>query len=145
MVSPRHRGPAARVPRGRRRVLWACLILGGLLPSVGCQVDYAGMTLPSGKYMYDDVQYFKPGPHFPWANTQAATQRARMARLGYELPDTEGAGPQVPPVAEGALDPTQNVPNMPTNANVFQDVPQNVPPPPPPAFQPPQAPPGGPQ
>ena len=57
--------------------LWSALAVGGILPSVGCQVEYAGMTLPSGKYMHDDVQYFPAGPEFPWANTQAATQRAR--------------------------------------------------------------------
>ena len=37
----------------------------------------AGLTLPSGKYMHDDVQYFPSGPEAPYANTQAATQRAR--------------------------------------------------------------------
>ena len=44
------------------------------------------MTLPSGKYMHDDVQYFAPGTDFPWANTQAATQRARMQQMGVEVP-----------------------------------------------------------
>jgi hypothetical protein len=58
----------------------------GLLPATGCQVEYAGMTLPSGKYMRDDVQYFAPGPDFPWANTQAATQRARMSAMGMTPP-----------------------------------------------------------
>ena len=70
--------PRMRSPRGstsRRVALWSALALGGILPSVGCQVEYAGMTLPSGKYMHDDVQYFPAGPEFPWANTQAATQR----------------------------------------------------------------------
>jgi hypothetical protein len=97
--------PRMRSPRGstRRRVaLWSALALGSILPSVGCQVEYAGMTLPSGRYMHDDVQYFPSGPDFPWANTQAATQRARMRAMGIEPP---AAG--VVPVGAGALDPTQ--------------------------------------
>jgi hypothetical protein len=74
--------------------------MGWILPSVGCQVEYAGMTLPSGRYMHDDVQYFASGPDFPWANTQAASQRARMQRMGIEVP----AGAPVPP---GMIEPRQ--------------------------------------
>jgi hypothetical protein len=77
--------------------------MGWILPSVGCQVEYAGMTLPSGRYMHDDVQYFPSGPDFPWANTQAATQRARMRAMGIEPPPPVGTAP----VAPGALDPSQ--------------------------------------
>jgi hypothetical protein len=44
------------------------------------------LSLPSVSYMHDDVQYFAPGPAFPWANTQAATQRARMKAMGLEVP-----------------------------------------------------------
>ena len=54
------------------------------------------MTLPSGKYMHDDVQYFPPGPDFPWANTQAATQRARMQAMGIEPPPGAGRVPARP-------------------------------------------------
>jgi len=124
--------PRTRSPRGstRRRVaLWSALAMGGILPSVGCQVEYAGMTLPSGKYMHDDVQYFPSGPDFPWANTQAATQRARMRAMGIEPPPPPGA---IPP-AMGAQDATQNpVGGIPTNVNVQQELPAKVPPPPPP-------------
>jgi hypothetical protein len=84
--------PRKRSPRGstRRRVTqWSALAMGVILPSVGCQVEYAGMTLPSGRYMHDDVQYFPSGPDFPWANTQAATQRARMRAMGIEPPPPE--------------------------------------------------------
>src|SRR6188508_690192 len=76
---------SSRRARGRKIALWAGLAVGGILPTVGCQVEYAGMTLPSGKYMHDDVQYFPPGPDFPWANTQAATQRARMQAMGLDI------------------------------------------------------------
>jgi hypothetical protein len=96
--------PRMRSPRGstRRRVaLCSALAMGWILPSVGCQVEYAGMTLPSGRYMHDDVQYFASGPDFPWANTQAATQRARMQRMGMEPPPTTA------PVPPGYLDPSQ--------------------------------------
>ncbi len=126
--------PQMRSPRGstkRRVALWSALAMGGILPSVGCQVEYAGMTLPSGKYMHDDVQYFPSGPDFPWANTQAATQRARMRAMGIEPPAPVGT---VPPAA-GALDPTQNRPGgVSTNVNVIDET--NVPAPPPPGVVP---------
>lgn len=117
MVPPRVGTPSG--PKaGRRLALWAAMTVGGFLPSIGCQVEYAGMTLPSGKYMYDDVQYFPPGPDFPWANTQAATQRARMRAMGMDVPAVETGGViGAPPAAGGALLPQQNVPNMPTDVN----------------------------
>ena len=95
----------ARRTRGRRLALWAGLAVGGLLPATGCQVEYAGMTLPSGKYMHDDVQYFPPGPDFPLANTQAATQRARMQAMGLDVPPVLQTGPITPPTAAGAALP----------------------------------------
>ena len=80
MLSPRE-GWARRSGDGRRTVMAVLAVL-GLLASTGCQVEYAGMTLPSGKYFQDDVQYFPTGPEFPYANTQAATRRARMQAAG---------------------------------------------------------------
>jgi hypothetical protein len=109
-------GTATRRRSSRRLALWAGLSVGWLLPSAGCQVEYAGMTLPSGKYMHDDVQYFPPGPHFPWAFTQAATQRARMQAMGIEPPPAEGAPSVLPPVP-GALAPIQNQMGRPTDVN----------------------------
>ncbi len=79
-----------RRPGGRRWSVRAGLAVLGLLFSTGCQVEYAGMTLPSGKYFHDDVQYFAPGPEFPYANTQAATQRARMQASGMNVPPVPG-------------------------------------------------------
>src|SRR4051794_22089548 len=102
MRSPRT--GSSRRSHYRRCAAWAALAVGWLLPSTGCQVEYAGMTLPSGKYMHDDVQYFAPGPPFPWANTQAATQRARMQAMGL---DVGGAGPLVVPTPPGAINPAQ--------------------------------------
>jgi hypothetical protein len=117
--------PRKRSPRGstsRRVAVWSALAIGGILPSVGCQVEYAGMTLPSGRYMHDDVQYFPSGPDFPWANTQAATQRARMRAMGIEPPEAVGG------VAPGFPDRTQidlRGGGRPTNVNVQ---PQQMPP-----------------
>jgi hypothetical protein len=80
MLSPR-----AGSPRRRWSLMAGTAVL-GLVSLTGCQVEYAGMTLPSGKYMHDDVQYFQEGPAFPYANTQAATQRARMQAQGLTPP-----------------------------------------------------------
>jgi hypothetical protein len=141
----------------RRRVaLWTALAMGVILPSVGCQVEYAGMTLPSGKYMHDDVQYFPSGPEFPWANTQAATQRARMRAMGIDVPGSAvPTATQVP--AAGVIPGVQNqfgrptdvnagpmgaVPAPPAPGNVAAPAPApapapgNVPPPPPPGENP---------
>lgn len=112
MGLPRRRSPR-RSPK-RRAAVWSALGLGWVMASVGCQVEYAGMTLPSGRYMHDDVQYFPSGPDFPWANTQAATQRARMRAMGIEPPPPPGAVPTAP----GALEPAQSGPRGP-NVNTM--------------------------
>jgi hypothetical protein len=127
MASSRTETPRRLRRTDRRLALWAGLSLGWLLPSTGCQVEYAGMTLPSGKYMHDDVQYFPPGPDFPWANTQAATQRARMQAMGIEPPPGQG-GPGVIPPAAGAIPPIQNQMGRPTDVSAS---PLSVEPPPP--------------
>jgi hypothetical protein len=72
------------------------------------------MTLPSGKYMHDDVQYFAPGPDFPLANTQAATQRARMQAMGLEPP---AIGPGAMPSEAGSIPAVQNQLGRPTDVN----------------------------
>lgn len=98
MLSTRQGTSSRSRLRAHRPALWLGLAAFGLLSSVGCQVEYAGMTLPSGKYMYDDVQYFPPGPEFPWANTLAATQRARMQSMGIQPPpDPAFAAPAIAP------------------------------------------------
>ncbi len=90
MLSSRD-GLTRRSGGGRRSALAGLAAL-AMIASTGCQVEYAGMTLPSGKYMQDDVQYFAPGPEFPYANSQAATQRARMQAAGQPLPPAPGFG-----------------------------------------------------
>jgi hypothetical protein len=112
-------------PGGRRWSIQAGLAVLGLLASTGCQVEYAGMTLPSGKYMHDDVQYFAPGPEFPYANTQAATQRAKMQAAGIPVPPVAGSGvtlggpnigpdgmPVVPAIAPGVIPRPNAAPEM---------------------------------
>jgi hypothetical protein len=142
--------PRMGSPRGatsRRVALLSALAVGGILPSVGCQVEYAGMTLPSGKYMHDDVQYFPAGPEFPWANTQAATQRARMRAMGIEPPPPPGAFVQA--AGAGAIPPIQNQFGRPQDINQgpFGAQPAlgapPTPPPPAPGIGPAGAPPGG--
>jgi hypothetical protein len=93
-----------------RKAWMASAALAALSISTGCQVEYAGMTLPSGKYFHDDVQHFDPGPKFPYANTMAATQRARMKALGIDVPAPTGGRVITPPVPAGNIDPERNAP-----------------------------------
>ena len=46
--------------------------------ATGCQIVENGQTLPSPYYLYDDVQYFPPGPEFKLSN-EAAAQKAYKA------------------------------------------------------------------
>jgi hypothetical protein len=93
-----------------RNAWMASAALAALSISTGCQVEYAGMTLPSGKYFHDDVQYFNPGPKFPYANTMAATQRARMKAMGIDVPAPTGGRVITPPTPPGDVDPVRNAP-----------------------------------
>ena len=45
----------------------------------GCQVEYAGQTLPSPYYLTDDIQYYAPGPEFKLAREAAAMQEQAEA------------------------------------------------------------------
>ena len=62
--------------RSVMRAALMALVLAGMAAAAGCQVEMGGMTLPSGRYLQDDVQYFPPGPRFPLANEEAALQEA---------------------------------------------------------------------
>ncbi len=140
MQSPREGSP--RRSKARRMVALAGIALGLALPTVGCQVEYAGMTLPSGKYMNDDVQYFAPGPDFPWANTQAATQRARMQAQGLDV-----NGPPIMGGAQGGFINGLPAPSQSSGSNAFGAppgfIPNNVNPAPAPGGDNPAVPPPG--
>ena len=66
---------------------WLTAVLCGMslvaLGMTGCQSSIAGQTLPSPYYLYDDVQYFAPGPEFKLTN-EAAAQKAYRAELEME-------------------------------------------------------------
>lgn len=119
MVSPRTREGSQPGPKRHRLAWWAALGVVGLMPLSGCQVEYAGMTLPSPHYMNDDVQYFSPGPEMKYANTVAATQRAYMRSQGLDVPESVPTGPLgAPRPGAGMLDPQQQTGNVPANVNV---------------------------
>ena len=67
---------AARIAR----LLLVGVGLIGTLGSIGCQVDMYGMTLPSGRYLKDDIQYFAEGGVFPFPNEDAALGEAPPGR-----------------------------------------------------------------
>ena len=62
------------------RVLLVGIGLLGTFGSIGCQVDMYGMTLPSGRYLKDDVQYFAESGEFPFPNEEAALAQAPPGR-----------------------------------------------------------------
>ncbi len=57
------------------------LLVGGIAPSVGCQVSVAGQTLPSPYYLLDDVQYYPAGPQNKLANETAALEKAKAEAI----------------------------------------------------------------
>ena len=67
---------AARIAR----VLLLVVGLLGTVGSIGCQVDMYGMTLPSGRYLKDDVQYFSQPGDFPFPNEEAALAEGPRVR-----------------------------------------------------------------
>ncbi len=70
------------------------------------------ISLPSGRYMHDDLEYFPSGPDFPWANTQAATQRARMRAIGNQPPpQSTGLPAPAAPAAPNAKLPMPAAPS----------------------------------
>lgn len=59
--------------------LWrsAAALIGPLVlfASTGCQVEMAGVTLPSPYYLTDDVQYYAPAPSEFKLSLEAAAQQ----------------------------------------------------------------------
>lgn len=69
-------------PKLKRSTGWK-LAAAALWPALallsGCQVEYAGQTLPSAYYLSDDVQYYAPGPEFKLAREAAAMKEQAEA------------------------------------------------------------------
>jgi hypothetical protein len=69
--------------------------------ATGCQTDFAGMTLPSGRYLHHPPQYIPPSPPYPFLNEQASMEAANLAARQGAAP--QGLPPQVP--GGGAVPP----------------------------------------
>jgi hypothetical protein len=61
------------------RPIFAALVMPAATLLTGCQVEYAGQTLPSAYYLTDDIQYYPPGPEFKLAREAAAMQEQAEA------------------------------------------------------------------
>jgi hypothetical protein len=76
-----------------KHALWRPALAAILWPAVtllaGCQVEYAGQTLPSPYYLTDDIQYYAPGPEFKLAREAAAMQEQKEA---IESEQQQGVG-----------------------------------------------------
>jgi hypothetical protein len=76
-----------------KHALWRTALAAVLWPAVtllsGCQVEYAGQTLPSPYYLTDDIQYYAPGPEFKLAREAAAMQEQKEA---IESEQQQGVG-----------------------------------------------------
>ena len=71
--------------RSRWETVLAFVLLAiGCIGVTGCQVDVAGMTLPSPYYLSDDLQYFPAGPEFKLSNEAAAMKAYKAEALNEE-------------------------------------------------------------
>jgi hypothetical protein len=89
----------------RKRILLATGLGWSLSMLTGCQTWMAGMTLPSGRYLEHNPQYFPEDPTFPLQREllyqEETANRAGPADRG---PAPEGVNP-VPPGGPGAMMP----------------------------------------
>ncbi len=65
-----------RLSRAHGQRLVALAAVSAATALIGCQVHVGGQTLPSPRYLQDDVQYFPPGPEFKLSREAAAIQAA---------------------------------------------------------------------
>jgi len=71
-------------------VLWALVCGLGLAGiGTGCQSRIGGQTMPSGYYLNDDVQYYRPAPETPLFYTRRALEDYRLNREAAQdgIPD----------------------------------------------------------
>jgi hypothetical protein len=67
-------------PRWMHTTLAAAGLALAAIGSTGCQGYYAGQSLPSPYYIFDDINYHAPGPEFKLSR-EAAAQKAYKADL----------------------------------------------------------------
>jgi hypothetical protein len=67
-----------KTPHTIRRATAAAILFSAAMLT-GCQVEYAGQTLPSPYYLTDDIQYYAPGPEFKLAREAAAMKEQAEA------------------------------------------------------------------
>ena len=98
-------------------------LLTGLIREIGAaDPSYAGLTLPSGKHMHDDVQYFPPGPDLPYANTQAKPTPPPAVTYSDASPPV--APPVAPGIGPGSAPPVPiAVPDLPPLPTTLEPVP----------------------
>ncbi|MBM79613.1 MAG: hypothetical protein CMJ78_03340 [Planctomycetaceae bacterium] len=61
-------------------LLAAALLASSVL--TGCQTTVGGQTLPSGYYLFDDVQYFPAGPEYLLPNQLQALEQYKLEKQG---------------------------------------------------------------
>jgi hypothetical protein len=91
--------------KGRSRGLRLGLL--GLLAGslAGCQTWVGGETLPSGRYLQHQTQYFPPTPDFPLPRELAAQEAIAAAPPGGVVAPAQGAGPLLGPAGMPAAPP----------------------------------------
>jgi hypothetical protein len=85
------------------------MVLSGL---TGCQTWVGGLTLPSGRYLEHQPQFFPPSPSFPLSR-ELATQEEQSARAAAAAAP---AAPVPPPIVPAPIAPPQQVPPPPQPA-----------------------------
>jgi len=81
----------------RQWPLWCVAGLGLLLTAVsGCQTNFAGMTLPSPRYLEHPPQYFPPSPPFPLPRELARQEEVAATPIQGVAPPARPLPQQVP-------------------------------------------------
>jgi len=84
--------------------LWLAGIAAALgFSATGCQTHFGGMTLPSGRYLMHQPQYFPDDPTFPLPR-ELATMTDPAGAGGAAVPGGGGAN-LVPPALPAPLQP----------------------------------------
>lgn len=87
------------------RISLVAALAAGILPAAltGCQTTVGGQTLPSPRYLRDDVSYYPAGPEFILSNQVRAIEQYNLDREGFQDNfggDADGAAAGQP----GAMD-----------------------------------------